>query len=269
MLKGLLLTILGWFGKKADQATDLRYAGREHIRQVKNSIEEVRAQRNEVAGGGILLENEIADLERRVQHFADAVRHHDASGNTVNKDKAYRGYVAEEIKLNKARADLEENIVMVAELDEQIYILEQDTEEAKDSIQKAANQQMVGRAARKVEGVHKNLRSGPLSGAIEESKIGAATAEAARRSRKENDNSDVLAYRTEVGVMSMDDLLGKAEPTPTHGTAKNHIHGDDAAYANNIATTSKAPDSSPSSAADSSPSSSSSSSDSSSSSSSD
>lgn len=207
MLKGLLLTILGWFGKKADQATDLRYAGREHIRQVKNSIENVRAQRNEVAGRGILLENDIDELEKKVQAYKEAVTYHHESGNEAKKQKAYRAYTAEQTKLNKANADLEENLELVAGLDEQLDILEQDTNEAKDSLHKAATQQMVGRAARSVEGIHKDLRSGPLAGAIEESKLGAATAEAARLSRKANDNSDVLAYKTQAGVMSMDDLL--------------------------------------------------------------
>lgn len=216
MLKGLWLTILGWFGKKADQATDLRYAGREHIRQVKNSIEEVRTQRNELAGRGILLENKIKDLESNVEKYAEAVRHHAVAGNADLKDKAYRAYVAEQTQLTKARADLDEVTEQLRLLDEQIEQLEEDTQDAKDALVKAANRQVLGRATRKVEGIHTDLHSGPLAGAIEESELNAASAEASRRLRKSKDNSDVLAYQTQTGVMSMDDLLGNTSTQKTN-----------------------------------------------------
>lgn len=207
-MKGILLTIMGWFNKKADQATDLRYAGREHIRRVNNSIEEVRAQYNEVAGHGILLENEIKEHEKKVAEYEDAVRHHNSTGDAEKRDKAYRLYTAEQGRLTEKRHALEETITLADDLKEQIRTLEQDTEEAKGTLRKAATQQVVGRATSKVEGIHKDLRSGPLAGAIEESRNIGATAEAARRARKENSDSDVLGYRKGGDVKSLDDLLG-------------------------------------------------------------
>ena len=67
MFKGLILAAKGWFRAKAEDATDLRLAGREHIFNVNQSIEAVRAQRNEVAGKGIILEERIANLEKEMR----------------------------------------------------------------------------------------------------------------------------------------------------------------------------------------------------------
>ncbi len=85
MLKGIALTIKGWFRGQAEAATDLRYAGREHIHEVKQGIEQVRDQRNEVAAKGILLEGRIATLEEQVANDIEAVRHWDAVGDEGKK----------------------------------------------------------------------------------------------------------------------------------------------------------------------------------------
>lgn len=210
MLKGIALTIKGWFRAKAESATDLRLAGREHIHEVKQGIEQVRDQRNEVAAKGILLEERIANLEDQVAKDVEAVKHWNAAGDEGRKTRAYATYQQNQKQLDKLRADKVEIEDQVADLDAQITRLENDTEDAADDLGKAATQQVLGKAASKVESVHKNIKSGPLAGAIERSKEQGAKAEAQRRQRVAGDNSDLYSFQQSNNVLSMDELLGNS-----------------------------------------------------------
>lgn len=211
MLKGLFLTIKGWFNKKAEEATDLRLAGREHIRGVKRSIEEVRDQRNTVSGRGIVLENEIKALDITINSLADAVRHWAAEGDEEKKQRSYDEYSRVQQRRNRMQEDLDKIIDDVAQLDAEIQNLTDDTEQVQNDLHRAATAQVVGRASQKVEGIHKDLRAGALGGAIETVKETAATAEAARRARKADDKSDLLDYKQKAGVKSIDELLGNGQ----------------------------------------------------------
>jgi phage shock protein A len=207
-LKNLLLSILGFFRVKSNQAVDLRYAGNEHIHQVKNKIEDIRSQRNQLAGQGILLESKITIAKENVSKFTDAVKHHAAEGNEELKQKAYRAYMAEQTILDQLIENELDLRNQVADLDTSIARLEQDTNDAKNQLGKAASKQLVGKANGKVEDVHQSLSKGPLADVIEQSETDSAVAEARRRERKANDNSDVLAYQKKGAVLSMDELLG-------------------------------------------------------------
>lgn len=208
MLKGIALTVKGWFRGKTEAATDLRYAGREHIHNVKQSIETVRDQRNDVAAKGILLEDRIAKLEEQVAKDIDAVKHWANVGDEDRKARAYTTYQKNQQQLDKLRADKVEIEDQVADLDAQILRLENDTEDAADDLDKAATQQVLGKAASKVESVHKDIKSGPLSGAIDRAKETGAKAEAQRRQRTSGDNSDLYSFQQPTNVLSLDDLLG-------------------------------------------------------------
>ena len=59
MLKALWLSILGWFRTKAEENVDLRYAGKEQFARNEASIENVRKQRNSLAGDHLLLKKQI------------------------------------------------------------------------------------------------------------------------------------------------------------------------------------------------------------------
>lgn len=237
MLKGIALTIKGWFRGQAEAATDLRYAGREHIHEVKQGIEQVRDQRNEVAAKGILLEGRIATLEEQVANDIEAVRHWDAVGDEGKKARAYTAYQQNQKQLDKLRADKVDIENQVADLDAQILRLENDTEDASDDLTKAATQQVLGKAATKVESVHKNIKSGPLAGAIERSKEQGAKAEAQRRQRTADDSSDLYSFQQSNNVLSMDELLGnsntqvEAKPAESlRGKTAHMVHVDEAPF---------------------------------------
>lgn len=237
MLKGIALTIKGWFRGQAEAATDLRYAGREHIHEVKQGIEQVRDQRNEVAAKGILLEGRIATLEEQVANDIEAVKHWNASGDEGKKARAYTAYQQNQKQLDKLRADKVDIENQVADLDAQIVRLENDTEDASDDLTKAATQQVLGKAATKVESVHKNIKSGPLAGAIERSKEQGAKAEAQRRQRTAGDNSDLYSFQQSNNVLSMDELLGnnntQVEDKPAEslrGKTAHMVHVDEAPF---------------------------------------
>ena len=59
MLKALWLTILGWFRTKVEEGTDLRYAGKEQFARNEAGIENVRKQRNSLAGDHLLEEVKV------------------------------------------------------------------------------------------------------------------------------------------------------------------------------------------------------------------
>lgn len=237
MLKGIALTIKGWFRGQAEAATDLRYAGREHIHEVKQGIEVVRDQRNEVAAKGILLEGRIATLEEQVAKDIEAVKHWNAAGDEAKKTRAYTAYQQNQKQLDKLIADKTDIENQVADLDAQILRLENDTEEASDDLTKAATQQVLGKAATKVESVHKNIKSGPLAGAIERSKEQGAKAEAQRRQRTAGDNSDLYSFQQNNNVLSMDELLGNNKPQVedkpvegVRGKTAHMVHVDEAPF---------------------------------------
>ena len=108
MFKGIALTVKGWLRGKTESATDLRYAGREHIHNVKQSIEVVRDQRNDVAAKGILLEGRITTLEEQVAKDIDAVKHWNAAGDEDRKTRAYATYQKNQQQLDKLNADKSE-----------------------------------------------------------------------------------------------------------------------------------------------------------------
>lgn len=170
-LKGLLLTVLGFFRSKANAAVDLRYAGNEQMHRIKRSINEVRDAR--------------VSLEARKN--------------------------IEEARAEKlAKEDIAKLTIQIEELDNEINILESDSSDAKASLIKAANRQVLGRAKRKVEDIHSDLKDGPLSEAIESSDLSAAEAEVRRKRRLEENGNGVLDYQKTNNVMSMEDILKKS-----------------------------------------------------------
>lgn len=234
MFKSLALSIKGFLRGKVEEATDLRHASKEHFHQINGSIEEVRAERNRIAGRGILLEKEIENLEATVEKTLQAVRHWAAVGNIEFRDRSHAEYTRAQTELNQKKSDLTDIQDQVSSLDAQIKQLENDTNAAKNNIGKAATRQTVARATNKVENIHDNLRAGPLSGVVETANESAAYAEARRRERNANDNSDLFAYQTANNVLSLDEILRNGSSTTplqnstktVYDTNKPHAHCD-------------------------------------------
>lgn len=197
---------MGWFRTLLNRNTDLRYAGKEHIHQIGNDIGQIKNQRDALVGQGIVLSNDIEKQQNLVTEFLDAVKHHKDTGNEELKNKAYKEYVTAQTKLNSLTQREQTIQKQIDTLNTQIDTLEASKDTVKDTLSEAANVQLVGKTMTKVEDVHTNLAEGPLAGAIEESKLMAATAEGKRRAREANDNSDVLAYKTPSNVKSIDEI---------------------------------------------------------------
>ena len=85
MLKALWLSILGWFRTKAEEGTDLRYAGKEQFSRNQASIENVRKQRNSLAGDHLLLKKSITKTSTTVDEATTAFQKWTAE---ENKEKA-------------------------------------------------------------------------------------------------------------------------------------------------------------------------------------
>lgn len=208
MFKQLWLSIKGAFRNTVNENTDLRTAGREHIYSIKQSIEEVRAQRNALAGDGILAEREVESLEAKVKEFTEAVKYYNNTNDTILRDKSYEKYKEYELKLGKARQRVADIKAQVDKLDAQIAQLGSSTDNAKFELDKAASEQLVGKASHKVEQIHSDITNGPLGGVIETASRKAATAEASRIAREDNDESKLLDFANATKVKSMDDILG-------------------------------------------------------------
>lgn len=206
MFKVMLLNIIGWFRSLVNKNTDLRYAGKEHIHNVNKKIEDLRAQRNVIAGRGIGLERKQKEAGDKAKRAAQAVKDWAAKGDTARRDRAYAEYQQFALQEKDAITQLEKMGIEIKELDDAIYRLESDSGKAEDNLNTAAAQQQLGRAAEGVEDIHDLLNKGPLSDVIKESQQQADVAEARRRQRVQNDNSDL--YATDPGIPSLDDLLG-------------------------------------------------------------
>ena len=202
----ILYTIMGWLRTMFNRNTDLRYAGKEHIHRIGSDIGDIKSQRDTLVGQGIVLSNDIKAQKETVDELLAAVKQHKDTGNEDLKNKAYAEYVKAQTKLNTLikREDTIKGQIDV--LNTQIDTLESSKDDVQDTLSEAANTQLVGKAMTKVEDVHTNLTEGPLAGAIEESKLMAATAEGKRIAREAKDNKDIFAYKTSTNVKSLDEI---------------------------------------------------------------
>lgn len=207
MFKNLVLTVKGWLRTQSNNASDLRYIATEQKAQIASKCEDIRQQINELSGRGILLEGKIKETQKNVNELTDAVRHHNAEGNEALKNKAYAQYQREQELLNQYVAEEEDIRTQVKDLNFDLRQLEIDAGEAQNNLGKAANRQVVGRAKESIENLHVDINRGSINEAVEQSDLRGAKAEAMRRERKANDNSDVLEYRKNQNVQSMDDIL--------------------------------------------------------------
>lgn len=209
MVKTIWLSIVGWLRKFVSRNTDIGLAGKEHIRNTQKKIEDLRAERNRIAGNGIGLERKRDELIKGVAEAKAAVQKWHSVGDESRKQRAYNDYVQRQKDLNTTleQYTLVENQVM--DLDAAIRQLETDSDAAEISIDRAASQQKYARAAEKVEDLHDLLTTNnPLSDAIKESENMGNIAEARRRTRVQNDNSDLY---TDVSVDSLDAILGETK----------------------------------------------------------
>lgn len=210
MIKVFLLNIIGWLRSLVNKNTDLRYAGKEHIHNVNKKIEDLRAQRNVIAGRGIGLERKQKELSDKAKRAAQAVKDWAAKGDEARRDRAYAEYQQFALQEKDVIVQLQNMEKELSILDASIHRLESDSGKAEDNLNTAAAQQQLGRAAEGVEDIHDLLNKGPLSDVIKESQSQADTAEARRRQRVQNDNSDL--YATDPDIPSMADLLGNTVP---------------------------------------------------------
>lgn len=208
MLKALWLSILGWFRTKAEENVDLRYAGKEQFARNEASIENVRKQRNSLAGDHLLLKKKIGEASAKVDEATKAFQHWNAEGNQENADKAYKIYEKEFEQLNDLTTEEKDLAAQIVSLDSQIEDLEDDNRKAKNQIKKAATTQQVGKATAAIESIHSDINNGPLSGAIGAAEHMSATAEATKQARLAKDNSDILNV-AKPKALSREELLGK------------------------------------------------------------
>lgn len=207
-LKALLLTILGFFRVQGNKAVDLRYAGAEQSARIKASIEDLRTQRDEIAAKGVILEGKIKKAQENVDRSIKAVKHHAEQGNDGYKQKAYNDYQEYQAELDRLTAEEAEINQQVKTLDADIKRLEEDARGAANALDKAATNQLLGKARNKVEDIHGDIKHGALAEAIEGSEQQSAVGEVKRRSREAADNSDVYKFEKVNNVKSMDEILG-------------------------------------------------------------
>ena len=206
MFKTLWLQLKGSLRKAVNENTNLSVAGKEHIHEITESIEDVRAQRNRLAGSHLLLNKQIKTSEDALKEAKTAYRHWNAQGDKDKEDRAYAIYETEHAKLEDLKTQASGIQVSIIKLDKDIVKLESETNKAKTKLDTAASVQKAGQAKAAVESIHSNLNKGPLSGAIEAAELMEATAEATQQERKGKDNSDVLNINAN-GPLSREDLL--------------------------------------------------------------
>ena len=206
MLKTLWLQLKGKIRQTVNENTDLRIAGQEHIQEITESIENVRAQRNRLAGSHLLLVKKIKTSEEALKEAKAAYRHWNAQGDKEKEDRAYAIYETEHATLEDLKTQEAGIQASITKLDKDIVKLESETNKAKTKLDTAASVQKAGQAKASVEAIHSNLNKGPLSGAIEAAELMEATAEATQQERKGKDNSDVLNIKAN-GPLSREDLL--------------------------------------------------------------
>lgn len=206
MLKTLWLQLKGKIRQTVNENTDLRIAGQEHIHEITESIENVRAQRNRLAGSHLLLVKKIKTSEETLKEAKAAYRHWNAQGDKEKEDRAYAIYETEHATLEDLKTQEADIQASITKLDKDIVKLESETNKAKTKLDTAASVQKAGQAKASVEAIHSNLNKGPLSGAIEAAELMEATAEATQQERKGKDNSGVLNIKAN-GPLSREDLL--------------------------------------------------------------
>lgn len=206
MLKTLWLQLKGKIRQTVNENTDLRIAGQEHIQEITESIENVRAQRNRLAGSHLLLVKKIKTSEEALKEAKAAYRHWNAQGDKEKEDRAYAIYETEHATLEDLKTQEAGIQASITKLDKDIVKLESETNKAKTKLDTAASVQKAGQAKASVEAIHSSLNKGPLSGAIEAAELMEATAEATQQERKGKDNSDVLNIKAN-GPLSREDLL--------------------------------------------------------------
>ena len=205
MFKTLWLQLKGSVRKAVNENTDLSVAGKEHIHEITESIEDVRAQRNRLAGSHLLLNKQIKTSEDALKEAKTAYRHWNAQGDKDKEDRAYAIYETEHAKLEDLKTQASGIQASILKLDKDIVKLEIETNKAKTKLDTAASVQKAGQAKAAVESIHSNLNKGPLSGVIESAELLEATAEATQQERNGKDNSSVLNINST--ALSREDLL--------------------------------------------------------------
>lgn len=192
MFKSLLLSIKGFFRSKAEEHTDLRYAGKEHIANVKEKIEDVRKQRNAIGGQHLVLKGKLDKVLAEKAVAKKAFQHWAKEGDKEKEDRAFELHTNLHNEADAFEKELQGIENEIVKLDAQIKTMETDTRQAASALNKAATTQQVGRATKAIEEVHSDLNKGPLSGVIEAAELQAATAQATKNERQSHDNRDVL-----------------------------------------------------------------------------
>lgn len=205
MFKALWLQIKGSLRKAINDNTDLSVAGKEHIYAINQSIEDVRTERNRLAGSHLLLIKQISSTKVKLQEAKDAVRHWNKEGNKDSEDQAYAIYQTEHNALQDLETQASNLQTNITKLDNDITKLESEVNKAKTQLNTAASTQKAGQAKAAVEAIHTNLNKGPLSGVIESAELLEATAEATQQERNGKDNSSVLNINST--ALSREDLL--------------------------------------------------------------
>lgn len=209
MLKGLYLTVKGFFRQKAAENTDLRYAGREHMHNVKQMLEELVQAQQRLEGSAILTRGEIELLEEKNAELEKSVKHWADIGDEDRKKRSYDLYVETANQLHQYRTELATIEQEIADLAAKIEEVRKEANDVEGDLRRAATNQQVGRANAQVESVHKEIRSGALGDAITTAKENTATAQAARDYRKRQSGEDLIVPTPAPGVKTLDELLGK------------------------------------------------------------
>ena len=192
MFKSLLLSLRGLMRHKAEEHTDIRYAGKEHIANVKEKIENVRKQRNVIGGQHLVLKGKLEKVLTEKAEAKKAFQHWSKEGDKAKEDRAFDIHTNLHNEADAFEKELQGIENEIVKLDAQIKTMETDTRQAASALNKAATTQQVGRATKAIEEVHSDLNKGPLSSVIEAAELQAATAQATKNERQSHDHRDVL-----------------------------------------------------------------------------
>lgn len=209
LFSNLILSIKGLFRSKSNNLVDLRYAGKEKIREIDLKINKTQEALDALIGNRIVLTRNINTKKEEVSNYEQAVKDHHERNDEINKEKAYKLYTQSQLDLDSLlnnQTDIENQI---EKLRLEIDKVKKSRNQIANNLAKAANNQVLGKAIGEVENLHKDINSGSLSEVIEQSDLNTAIAEGQRQTREDNDGTTVLEYQKEANVKSLEQILGK------------------------------------------------------------
>jgi len=209
IFSNLILSVKGLFRNKANDLVDLRYAGKEKIREIDLKINKTQEALDALIGNRIVLTRDIKNKTDEVTQYEQAVKDHHQRNDETNKAKAYKLYSQSQIELNTLLASKTDIENQIETLQLEIDKVKKSRNQVANNLAKAANTQVLGKAIGEVESLHKDINSGSLSEVIEQSELNSAIAEGQRQQREENDGTAILEYQKEVNVKSLEQILGK------------------------------------------------------------